>query len=143
MGRFATFDHTADVGLRIEADSLEDLFETAAEGLVSLIVANPQSIEADAGAPTDAIDLAAEDPTELLLAYLSAILFRIETQHRVFTRSPVALLGGGLGLRAQLRGEAIDPDRHVLDHEVKAVTRHGAFVRREGDRWVAEVVLDI
>jgi SHS2 domain-containing protein len=143
MGQFATFDHTADIGLRIEADSLEDLFETAAEGLVSLVVTNPQSIEADAGATSDAIDLVAEDPTELLLAYLSAILIRIETQHRVFTRSPVVLFGDGVGLRAMLRGEAIDPNRHVLDHEVKAVTRHGAFIRREGDRWVAELVLDI
>ena len=37
----------------------------------------------------------------------------------------------------------IDRDRHELDHEVKAVTHHGLILRREGEGWLAEVILDI
>ena len=40
MGRSETFDHTADLGLRIHAADLADLFRTAALGLFDIIVAN-------------------------------------------------------------------------------------------------------
>ena len=33
MGHDQTFDHTADLGLRIHASDLSDLFQTAAEAL--------------------------------------------------------------------------------------------------------------
>ena len=39
--------------------------------------------------------------------------------------------------------EAIDRDRHVLDHEVKAVTRHGLSLTGQAGAWVAEMILDI
>ena len=41
---FETFDHTADLGLRIRAETLEGLFEEAARALFSLIVVDPQTI---------------------------------------------------------------------------------------------------
>ena len=41
---FETFDHTADLGLRVTADSLNELFAEAAVGLTSLIVADVTSV---------------------------------------------------------------------------------------------------
>ena len=40
MGTIETFDHTADVGLRVRGADLDDLFRTAAEGLFDYVVAN-------------------------------------------------------------------------------------------------------
>jgi SHS2 domain-containing protein len=42
-----------------------------------------------------------------------------------------------------ISGEPIDTSRHVLDHEVKSVTRHGLVLRSDPDGWVAELILDI
>ena len=47
------------------------------------------------------------------------------------------------GVKGCAWGERIDPARHVLAHEVKAITYHGLRVEREGDGWVAEVIVDI
>lgn len=44
MGRSLTFDHTADLGLRIYAADLDDLFRTAAEALFDVIVTNRAQI---------------------------------------------------------------------------------------------------
>ncbi len=143
MGRFETFDHTADVGLRIHASSLADLMETAALGVVSLVVANPASIESRVQSE---ITLQADNPTDLLLAWLDEILFRIETTHVVFSRIQLTAEENTTSrwlLNAHLWGEPIDANRHGLDHEVKAVTRHGAFAHCDGSTWIAEVVLDI
>ena len=45
MGTIEVFDHTADVGLRVRATDLDDLFRTAAEGLFDYVVANRDAVQ--------------------------------------------------------------------------------------------------
>jgi SHS2 domain-containing protein len=140
MGTIEVFDHTADVGLRIRGDDPADLFRTAAEGLFDYIVANREEVRVDR---TEALTLRATSPADLLLAWLNELIFRCETEHVLFTRFEIQLSEDALALEATIGGEAIDRDRHVLDHEVKAVTHHAASLERDGEGWVAEVILDI
>jgi SHS2 domain-containing protein len=140
LGTIETFDHTADVGLRIQADNLDDLFRTAAEGVFDSIVANRDEVRIAAREP---VSLQARATDELLVTWLNELIFRCETRHRLYTQFDVHLADDGLSLQAEIGGESIDRDRHLLDHEVKAVTRHGLSLRREGEGWLAELILDI
>lgn len=140
MGTIELLDHTADVGLRVQADRLDDLFETAARGVFAYVVANPEAIEAS---QHESVDLRADSPVELLAAWLNDLIFRSETRRRVYGQFQVDVSVDGLALHARIGGEAIDHDRHQLDHEVKAVTHHGLALQRKGDGWMAEFLLDI
>lgn len=140
MGTIETFDHTADVGLRIEAESLDDLFRTAAEGLFDYVVANRDAVRPESN---EDVELRADSTADLLLAWLGELIFRCETRHRLYSRFDVRLDPDGLGLHATIAGEPIDRVRHELDHEVKAVTHHGASLEERGGRWRAELILDI
>jgi SHS2 domain-containing protein len=140
MGTIEVFDHTADVGLRIHGDDLGDLFRTAAEGLFDYVVANREEVRVDR---TYDLRLCSDSTADLLLAWLNELIFRCETEHVLYTRFEVEILDDDLALEATIGGEPIDRDRHTLDHEVKAVTHHGASLEREGEGWVAEVILDI
>jgi SHS2 domain-containing protein len=140
MGTIEVFDHTADVGLRIRGDDPADLFRTAAEGLFDYVVANRGDVRVDR---TEVVALRAGSTADLLLAWLNELIFRCETEHVLFTRFEVAISDEGDSLEATIGGEPIDRDRHVLDHEVKAVTHHGASLERDGEGWMAEVILDI
>ena len=140
MGTIEVFDHTADVGLRIRGNNLADLFGTAAEGLFDYVVANRAEVRVER---TQTLSLGADSASDLLLAWLNELIFRSETGHLLFSRFDLRVADDGLTLDATIGGEPIDRDRHVLDHEVKAVTHHGASLDREGDGWVAEVILDI
>jgi SHS2 domain-containing protein len=140
MGTIETFDHTADVGLRITGESLDDLFRTAAEGLMDYVVANRQDVQAR---ESEGVSLSAESGAELLVAWLNELIFRLETRHRLYGRFDVRVAGDGRALEAAIAGEPIDRGRHLLDHEVKAVTHHGLTLERAGDGWIAEVILDI
>ena len=51
--------------------------------------------------------------------------------------------GSGYRLRAEAIGETIDPGRHSLLADVKAVTLHRLVVERTPDGWRAVVVLDV
>ena len=140
MRRSETFEHTADLGLRVFAADLPDLFRTAGEGLFDVIVANREDVQVIA---TEEFSLSAETTEELLFQWLNELIFLSETQHRLYARFDVALNETGCRLDATIGGESIDRVRHVLDHEVKAATRHGLNLCQEHEGWVAEVILDI
>ena len=142
MGRVTLLDHTADVGLRIDADSLDELFATAAAGLIGYVVANPEAIAAQA---EESVSVAADTLGELLVGWLNEIVFLVETTHRVYRTFDVQVQveDSVCRLKALLRGEPIDPARHQLDHEVKAVTHHLARIEHTGEGWLGEVILDI
>lgn len=142
MGRAETFEHTADLGLRVFGIDLPDLFEAAAAGLFDVIVINREEVRP---AVSEEVALSAESVPDLLLAFLNELIFRSETGHKLYGRFRVRIEEGPDGLRlvATIKGEPIDRDRHVLDHEVKAATHHGVSVEPIEGGWQAEVILDI
>ena len=140
MGHGETFEHTADLGLRIVGRDLSDLFETAAKGLFDVIVANRAELR---NLEQESVSLTADSTEDLLLAWLNELIFRSETGHRFYGRFSVAVDESSRSLEATIAGEPIDFARHVLDHEVKAATRHGLFVKPCAEGWVAEIILDI
>ena len=140
MGRSLTFDHTADLGLRIYAADLDDLFRTAAEALFDVIVTNRAQINL---LESIEIVLAADSTEALLLDWLNELIYRLETGHVVFGRFDVSVATDGQSLTARVLGEPLDPQRHGLDHEVKAATHHGLKIAHDQGEWVAELILDI
>jgi len=137
---FEVFDHTADLGIRIRADTPEALFADAATALFSLIVANFDAVEPR---ETRFIRVAGEpDQAEyLLLDWLSELLYRFESEHLLLCRFDVQL--GSDGLEATVEGEPFDGGRHQLDHEIKAITYHGLKLEPTASGWLAEVIVDI
>ncbi len=140
MGHAETFDHTADLGLRVVGKDLRDLFETAAGALFDAIVVNRDELRES---ESESISLAAETVPDLFLAWLNELIFRSETRHRLYRSFRVHVDESGARLEATITGEPIDRERHILDHEVKAATHHGLTVRPVDQGWLAEVILDI
>lgn len=142
MGYAETFEHTADLGLRAVGDDLADLFQAAAAGLFDVIVVNRADVRP---AEAEAVSLSAETIPDLFLAWLNELIFRSETRHRLYRDFRVRIdeSEGGPKLEAEIAGEPIDRDRHILDHEVKAATHHGLRVQSADGGWQAEVILDI
>jgi SHS2 domain-containing protein len=135
---YETFEHTADMGLRVRAPDLDGLFAEAALGLFSLIVEDLDTVRP---ADRSRLRLDAESPEDLLRDWLGELLFLFDTQHRLFRRFEPQVDAGHLV--AEVFGEGYDPRRHRLGVEVKAVTYHGLALRRTGDGFEAELILDI
>jgi protein archease len=135
---YETFDHTADLGLRVRTADLDSLFAEAAECLFSAIVEDLSTIR-----PAQCVEvrLQAEDREYLLFDWLKALLYHFDAEHLLFRRFEVKLTDGGLEGRAW--GEPLDRGRHELSHEVKAITYHGLRVEQTPAGWEAEVIVDI
>jgi SHS2 domain-containing protein len=135
---YEMFDHTADLGMRVEASSLNELFQDAARGLSSMIVEN---IEAIRDTETQTIETTSDDLEYLMFDWLAELLYRFEAQGWIGARFDVAV--SDLSLTATIYGETFDRDRHQPAHEVKAITYHGLLVENKNDKWRAELIVDI
>ena len=135
---YELFDHTADVGLRMRAESLDELFADAGRALFSVIVANFDAVE-----PVQELALRIEGSRrdDLLFDWLAELLYTFETRRVLLSDFRVSVRDDGL--EAIARGEPFDPERHELDMEVKAITYHGLKVEQDGDGWLAEVIVDL
>jgi SHS2 domain-containing protein len=135
---YETFEHTADLGLRIRAPDLDALFAEAGEALFSTLVEDLKAVR-----PEQRIDvrLAGDDREYLLFDWLRELLYRFDAQHLLLCRFEVKV--GEAGLEASAWGEPLDRARHEPAHEVKAITYHGLRVERTPDGWLAEVIVDI
>jgi SHS2 domain-containing protein len=135
---FEIFEHTADLGLRIRAADRDELFAEAARALFSVLVANLDEVR---GVQVKAFTVEGEENDLVLFDWLSELLYTFDTEHVLLSQFDVKVTGNGV--RATCRGEPIDPSRHELDHEVKAITYHGLKVEQIADGWLAEVIVDI
>jgi SHS2 domain-containing protein len=135
---YEVFEHTADVGLRVRANSLDELFADAGRALFALVVAN-----LDAVRPTQSIviDLVGDQRDYLLFDWLNELLYLFEVRRLLLSSFEVQVADSGL--HARVAGEPIDLARHHLEHEVKAITYHGLLVRPSNGGWLAEVIVDI
>ena len=135
---YELFEHTADLGLRVHAATLEELLAEAARGLLAMLVANPEAVRP---VQTKTIALAAEDPPYLLFDWLNELLYAFETDKLLLSEFDLHV--AGKQLTATCRGERMDPAHHQMDHEVKAITYHGLRVEHKTHGWEAEVIVDI
>jgi SHS2 domain-containing protein len=135
---YEIFPHTADVGLRVKAPDLNTLFADAAQGFFSLIVTNLGDVEPRVGVD---FDVEGGDLAYLLADWLNELLFTFESRRLLLSKFHVEV--AACRLKATAKGETVDESRHLLDHEIKAVTYHGLRVERTNVDWIAEVILDI
>jgi SHS2 domain-containing protein len=133
-----TFDHTADLGLRIRAADLDALFAEAGAALFEAIVEDLKTVGLENRVD---ISLIGTDREYLFFDWLKELLYHFDTEHLLFVKFDVHV--NEEGLTGSAWGEPLDRARHNLEHEVKAITYHGLRVERSGAEWLAEVIVDI
>jgi SHS2 domain-containing protein len=91
------------------------------------------------------LTIRAENLEDLLFNWLSELVYVKDVEHLIFSEFDITIVEdkGGLLLTATLGGEEIDPRRHELGQDVKAVTYHLFEIKKVNGRYEARVVLDI
>jgi SHS2 domain-containing protein len=131
-------EHTADTGIRVRAPALPELFARAAWAMFSVIT-DPGNILLKIDRT---VSLEAQDLSSLLVLWLSELNYLHIVHHQLFGAFEVQL-DDAFRLHARVRGEAIDPSRHVLHTEIKAVTYHQLQVVQRPTHWAAQVLFDL
>jgi SHS2 domain-containing protein len=126
-------DHTAELELRIEAESPVQVFEEALAAFAELI----EDDSSDGEPVVHELWLTAPDRPALLARWLEELIYLADTEQFVHRR--VASLDVG---RQELRGR-VEGHRGAPRPLVKAVTYHGLELARRDGAWRARLVLDV
>jgi SHS2 domain-containing protein len=137
MKSYEYFEATADIGLKAYGNDIEEAFENAGLAIFN-IISDTSDIE-----PKNEIrfEVTSEDEVSLLYDYLEELLFFHEVEFMLFSEFHVEI-DEGFRLKAAIRGEAIDWDRHERKTEIKAITFHEMRVEKS-DIVTVQAIVDL
>ena len=130
---FEYLEHTADVYVTAYGRSLEEAFENAALATME-VMRDSNKIEPKV---REEVELKSMDEKALLYNQIEELLYRFETENKLFSRFKVHTIReheNGVKLEAEIRGEVFNPERHPQKVGVKAITYHLMEIERKQDR---------
>lgn len=138
--KYKIIDHTADIGISVEAQSLGELFVESARAMFDLLIDSRReyipSIEVPLEIEAPAID-------QLMVRWLSELLFIFEKRRLVLSKFWIDEISG-TKLRGAAKGMKFDSTRHVQKLDIKAVTYHRLEVQKDDfGGWHATVIFDV
>lgn len=135
---FREIEHTADLGVEVEADTPTGLFRCAGLALFSLMV-NVEQVQPQ---EERSVAVQAEGWEELFHDWLSCLLREFLQDGFIAVDIKIQDIDP-THLSARLTGEKLNYDRHEFETEIKAVTYHQLAVTQEKERWRARVIFDV
>jgi SHS2 domain-containing protein len=132
----------ADAAFKAWGQTLEEMFCAAAEAVMNVMVADLETIDGQQQltlqVESDAIDMLLFELLQELIFYKDAEQLVLRVQELEIRRR-----NGLYTLRALAYGEQIDPGKHDLVVDVKAVTLHRFSVEQTSLGWETTVILDV
>lgn len=135
---YRIIEHSADTGIEVRAPSLEKLFEDAAAGTLELL-----GLEKVRHRSERTLHVKGSPQKELLIKdFLAELLALFDVERFAPGKVEVQEIGEDI-VKATVRGEALQPDRHRPEREIKAVTYHGLEVTEDEEGWKTRIIFDL
>lgn len=135
---YKMIDHTGDAGAFIWGESMEDIFANAAIAMTDMLI--------DRGAVqpniSREIELDGEDQEDLLVRWLSELNYMVSAEGEIYTDFEIEHITE-THLCASVTGDEIDPEKHRIKTEIKAVTYHQLYIKETEDGYEARVIFDL
>ena len=133
---------TADVAFEAWGATKEEAFLAAADATLNTMV---EEIRAVSPREHRVLSVTAASLDLLLFELLQELVYHKDAERLLLRVRGLRIeeTGSGYRLHADATGETIDPERHPLLADVKAVTLHRLSVEETPSGWRAVVVLDV
>ncbi len=135
--KFKFLEHTSDVKFRAYGITLKKVFKNS-------VIAMFKSIYEGKIFPRHKkeIETKGESLEELLYNFLEEFIFLVETEGYLFSKfKKLKISKDKLKINAVVLGDYVE--NYKISFDVKAVTHNEMFVKKEKNKWIAQVVLDV
>ena len=131
----------ADVAFEATGKNTVELFTDAGIAVLATMVLEVASVGTTV---VREVNIEAESLEMLLFKFLDEIIFLKDAENLLFSSMKIRIsTDKKYSLSGQLEGEKLDPNKHELLVDVKAVTFHRFEVKFDQKQWLARVVLDV
>ncbi|MGR3309644.1 MAG: archease [Candidatus Brocadiales bacterium] len=136
--KYRLINHTADLGIEVYGEGLQELFSNAGFALFDIIT----DISRVKETTKRVITIEGSDLEQLIVNWLNELLYLHDVEGLLFKRFEVQEITDK-NLKALIAGERYDPNKHIIETVVKAVTYHQLQVVQENNRWRAVIIIDL
>jgi SHS2 domain-containing protein len=136
---YREIEHTADVGVELQARDLRSALESAAAAMFD-VICDVDSVERLLTIPLT-VDAREGDLENLLVRWLTELLYVHQSRNMVLSGFEVLSVSRGT-VEARVSGERLDPERHTIKLELKAPTYHELLLEEREGRWSVRVIFD-
>ncbi len=139
MSDYELINHTADIGIKVKAGSLPELFEKCALALFDIIT----DLEKVRGLKKIEFQIEEESIEDLLIRFLNELLYYFGAKNFLGCEFKVELIEEGKRMKAKIKGEKANPQIHSIKTEVKAATYHEFELKKIDSQYIAKIIFDI
>ncbi|MEM2954169.1 MAG: archease [Candidatus Bathyarchaeia archaeon] len=139
---FEFLEHMADAYIAAHGRNLAEAFENAAAAMFEVMT----DVEKVNPEVEDYVEVEAADEYALLYNWLEELLVKSEVKGMLYSEFKVSELtrtANGFRLKAKIRGEKFNPERHPQKVGVKAVTYHQMEINKKPNKTTVKFILDI
>jgi SHS2 domain-containing protein len=138
---YELIEHTADIGIRVIGENLEELFSNTALAMFDIIAEEKSPGYPVTKSPVkNSIKLKADSPDELFINWLNELLSLSAIKELIFSEFKIKKIQGN-SLEAEAFGRNIK--EYQVNSEIKAATYHELKIAETADGWQAEVIFDV
>ncbi len=138
MGKnYELIEHTADVGIRVKADDLKELFKNAALAMFDIIAVRYQ-VRSDT--KEIKIEQNAVSLDELFINWLNELLSLSSAKEIIFSDFKISEIDDK---HINVVAMASSSKNYKVNVEIKAATYHQLKIEKLKEGWQAEVIFDV
>ena len=141
MKKYKFLEHTADVKFQAFGNTLEEVFKNAVYALTNTITKDKVKSKIKENI---SMHLEGVDKEGLLYDFLEEFLFLFETKDFILskiTKLKIQEKSGAYFITCEMIGDYAK--NYNLDTHIKAVTYNNMFVKKEKNKYVVQVVVDV
>lgn len=131
-------EHTADIGIRIVSDSINELFEKSGYGMFKIICENLDDVECK-----EVIigEIYANELNELLYLFLEKLIYEFDVKAIILRCFEVEVFENHLKYKAM--GEFYNPKKHKIGTGIKSPTYHKLEIKKVNSKFETIIIFDI
>lgn len=136
MQKFKFLEHTADVKFQAFGKKVEEVFENSALAFKEAVCGKRKIKEEK----EKIIKVNGKDFESLMYVFLEKILYLLEAED-FFISKVKEIEIKNFRLKARIVGDSAK--NYKFTNSVKAITYSEMFIKKRGNRWISQVVLDV
>jgi len=134
--KYKFLEHTADIKFQSFGNSVEEVFENSA-----LAMFNSMSDEKVKEKKSFKINVKGKDFESLLYNFLEELLFLFDSENFFMSKVKNIKITKDFKLEGEVVGD--DAKNYEIHIDIKAITYNEMFVKKEGNKFIVQVVMDV
>ncbi len=129
-------EHTADIMIYVSSGSFKGALQDLMNAIVEIV--NPKFSAVEPTIKKEHM-FRAKFKEDLVIGFIEDVLYHLEVDHIL----PSRVIIDEADLRNMKIKYSIEGTSGFIENIIKAATFHRLIIKKEGDKWIMEVVLDV